>query len=250
MEEKCAAARRRDPSLGRLVGCGQRLPGSDQVRKRIYGKSMLFRTAYMLHRSSAAKMRMHKIESEGDVGPRWEGATPPTLLIVDGDQRLSEYLFRFIETLGYAIDVAHTYDTALEKAQARPPDHALLEARIPGGNGLSLIRPFRDLNPSMRIVLCTAYPSIANTVEAIKLGADDYLPKPVTPVQILSAFEREKLGAEHEPPGQILSLARARWEYINMVLANCDGNVAAAARHLGIHRQSLQRMLKKLPPNS
>ncbi len=48
----------------------------------------------------------------------------------------------------------------------------------------------------------------------------------------------------------MLSLARARWEYINLVLSNCDGNVAAAARHLGIHRQSLQRMLKKLPPST
>ena len=173
----------------------------------------------------------------------------PTVLIVEDDPRVSEYLFRFIATLGYAIDVADTYDMALEKAEARPPDRAVLDARIPGGSGLSLIRPFRSLNPRMRIVLCTAYPSIASTVEAMKLGADDYLAKPATPEQILAAFARAKTDDGPESEGKMLSLARARWEYINMVLSNCDGNVAAAARHLGIHRQSLQRMLKKLPPN-
>jgi two-component system response regulator RegA len=183
------------------------------------------------------------------------GDTRPRLLIIEDDRRVSEYLFRFIATLGYSIDVAETYDSALEKAQARPPDHVLLDVRIPGGSGLSLIRPLRDTNPRMRIVLCTAYPSIATSVAAIKLGADDYLPKPVTPEQLLAAFQQgppdESVSTEQTPSeGKILSLARARWEYINMVLANCDGNVAAAARHLGIHRQSLQRMLKKLPPSS
>jgi two-component system response regulator RegA len=177
----------------------------------------------------------------------------PKLLIIEDDRRVSEYLFRFIATMGYAIDVAEGYDSALEKAQKRPPDDVLLDVRIPGGSGLSLIRPFRDINPKMRIVLCTAYPSIATSVAAIKLGADDYLPKPVTPEQLASVFQQgapapEENADQTPSEGKILSLARARWEYINMVLANCDGNVAAAARHLGIHRQSLQRMLKKLPP--
>jgi two-component system response regulator RegA len=192
--------------------------------------------------------------SAGGGGFRPPDDTRPKLLIIEDDRRVSEYLFRFIATLGYSIDLAESYDSALEKAQARPPDHVLLDVRIPGGSGLSLIRPLRDTNPRMRIVLCTAYPSIATSVAAIKLGADDYLPKPVTPEQLLAAFQQgppEEPGADSTPSeGKILSLARARWEYINMVLANCDGNVAAAARHLGIHRQSLQRMLKKLPPSS
>jgi two-component system response regulator RegA len=188
----------------------------------------------------------------GTTNRHGEGGTRPKLLIIEDDPRVSEYLFRFIATLGYEIQIADDYDAALEKAQARPPDHVLLDVRIPGGSGLSLIRPLRDINPKMRIVLCTAYPSIATSVAAIKLGADDYLAKPVTPEQILAAFAREEPEEAELTPseGKILSLARARWEYINMVLANCDGNVAAAARHLGIHRQSLQRMLKKLPPST
>jgi two-component system, response regulator RegA len=193
-------------------------------------------------------------EVKDDATSRLGGGRRPKLLIIEDDARVSEYLFRFIATLGYEIQIAGDYDTALERAHTRPPDHVLLDVRIPGGNGLSLIRPLRDENPKMRIVLCTAYPSIATSVAAIKLGADDYLAKPVTPEQLVAAFGGQE---PEEPPreltpseGRILSLARARWEYINMVLSNCDGNVAAAARHLGIHRQSLQRMLKKLPPST
>ena len=192
-------------------------------------------------------------EASNGTTNRSGGGTRPKLLIIEDDARVSEYLFRFIATLGYDIQIADDYDGALEKAQARPPDHVLLDVRIPGGSGLSLIRPLRDQNPRMRIVLCTAYPSIATSVAAIKLGADDYLAKPVMPEQILAAFKREEPeeGTDLTPSeGKMLSLARARWEYINLVLSNCDGNVAAAARHLGIHRQSLQRMLKKLPPST
>jgi two-component system response regulator RegA len=196
---------------------------------------------------------MHEGSNGTATTNRSGGGTRPKLLIIEDDPRVSEYMFRFIATLGYEIQIADDYDAALEKAQARPPDHVLLDVRIPGGSGLSLIRPLRDQNPNVRIVLCTAYPSIATSVAAIKLGADDYLAKPVTPEQLLAAFKREE--PEEQPgltpsEGKMLSLARARWEYINLVLANCEGNVAAAARHLGIHRQSLQRMLKKLPPST
>jgi two-component system response regulator RegA len=181
-----------------------------------------------------------------------------SLLIVEDDRRLAEYLFRIIAPLGFRIDVAESFEQAVNKARLRPPDHALVDARIPGGSGVNLIKPLRDFNPNMRIVLCTGYPSIASTVQAMRLGAVDYLVKPVSVEQVLAAFGGEMPPAEETngdaasearaSEAKMLSLARARWEYIHMVLANCEGNVAAAARHLGIHRQSLQRMLKKCPP--
>ncbi len=183
------------------------------------------------------------------------GDTRPTLLIVEDDRRVGEYLFRMISTLGYRIDIAESFESALSKAHKNPPDNAIVDERIPGGHGTSLIRPFRDLNTNMRIFLCTAYPSIAHTVEAMRLGATDYLSKPITPEQLSAAFAPNAAPSASEDEltpttkeRRMFSLARARWEYINMVLNNCDGNVASAARHLGIHRQSLQRMLKKVPP--
>ena len=195
--------------------------------------------------------------------PSSAAASAPVWLIVQDDASESERLVRFIATADGttrgpdAIDVATSYEAALLKAQVRPPDHVIIDARIRGGSGLTLIRPLRALNPHMRIVFCTAYPSIANSVQAMRLGADDYLTKPVTNEQILAAFgdRSDREGSRPDvsrasEKGKLLSLARARWEYINMVLTHCDGNVAASARHLGIHRQSLQRMLKRPPPTS
>jgi two-component system, response regulator RegA len=173
----------------------------------------------------------------------------PTVLIVDDDQHLRGYLQRCLAALDYDVRGVGTFEEAVQAAAQQPPDHALLDVRLPGGNGLQLIQPFRNLNPKMRIVLFTAYPSIASTVEAVRLGADDYLPKPASPEQIRTAFARkDRPGHDPIAEAQTPTLARARWEYINFVLRDCDWNIAAAARRLGIHRQSLQRMLKKHPP--
>jgi two-component system response regulator RegA len=176
----------------------------------------------------------------------------PHLLLVEEDERLTQYLFGLLTGLGYVVNVARTFQEALETARARPPAQALVDARPPGGSGIALVRALKEMHPTTRVVFCTAYPSIANTVEVMRLGADDYLSKPITPEQLATTFGRASSndGGSHPPPseGRILSLARARWEYINRVLAECNGNVAAAARRLGIHRQSLQRMLRKHPP--
>ena len=81
-------------------------------------------------------------------------------------------------------------------------------------------------------------------------GAANFLPKPADADDILAAFERGEAsvfeGAETEP--ETPSLARAEWEHIHRVLADCGGNVSEAARRLGIHRRSLQRKLRKQAP--
>ena len=182
------------------------------------------------------------VEAPGD-------GTRPKVLIVEDDRALREVLSLFIAPLGYAIEVADDFDSALVTARAWRPDHVVLDLRIPGGGGLALIRPLREINPGVRVVLWTAYPSIASSVEAIKLGADEYLAKPATPEQVLAAFTPSE-PAKRPSEGSIRSLQRARSDYIQMVLSSCGGSVAEAARQLGIHRQSLQRMLKKVPPET
>jgi two-component system, response regulator RegA len=178
------------------------------------------------------------------------------LLIVEDDEYMRGYLQRSLEEMKFDVDAVSNYEDAILVASSYVPDHALLDIRIPGGNGLQLIQPLRALNRKMRIVLFTAYPSIASTVDAIRQGADDYLPKPATLAQIQDVFTREPsartssdpTATGDEAPPQMHSLARVRWEYINFVLRECDWNIAETARRLGIHRQSLQRMLKKHPP--
>jgi two-component system response regulator RegA len=125
-----------------------------------------------------------------------------------------------------------------------------VDLRMPGPSGLELIRDLKALDPETRIVVLTGYGSIATTIDALKLGAVYYLPKPADADDILAAFER---GAA--PPlgtGQTdfnaPSLERVKWEHINLVLADCGGNVSEAARRLGLHRRTLQRILHKYPP--
>ncbi len=120
---------------------------------------------------------------------------------------------------------------------------------MPGRSGLELVRDLRNTDPFTRILVLTGYGSIATAVEAIRLGAQDYLPKPADADDILAALSRGFDDHKAMPHDfQAPSLARAEWEHIHRVLSDCTGNVSEAARRLGIHRRSLQRKLQRYPP--
>jgi two-component system, response regulator RegA len=87
-------------------------------------------------------------------------------------------------------------------------------------------------------------------LEAVRLGARDYLTKPADPDRILSALRGEVAFAASpaEAPPEIPSLDRVEWEHIQRVLTEAGGNISQAARLLGIDRRSLQRKLAKHPP--
>jgi two-component system response regulator RegA len=112
-----------------------------------------------------------------------------------------------------------------------------------------VVRELKALDAMTNVVVLTGYGSIATALEAVRLGATHYLTKPADVDDLLAAFERatkpptESVAIEHNVP----SLARAEWEHINRVLADCGGNISQAARLLGLHRRSLQRKLSKYP---
>lgn len=174
---------------------------------------------------------------------------PRDLLVVDDDRVLRERLAQAFRDRGIDVRTAADFDEAMQRVGERIPSAAVVDLRMPGRSGLELVRELRELAPEMRIVVLTGYGSIATAVEAIRSGAVHFLPKPADADDVLQAFsqgERPSEGAEPAAP----SLARAEWEHINRVLADCDGNVSEAARRLGLHRRSLQRKLSKLPPKS
>jgi two-component system response regulator RegA len=121
---------------------------------------------------------------------------------------------------------------------------------MPGRSGLELLQALLAIDPATKIVVLTGYGSIATAIDAVRLGATHYLPKPADADDIVAAFARgESPPLEPpEPDYQAPSLARAEWEHINRVLSDCGGNISEAARRLGIHRRSLQRKLQKYPP--
>jgi two-component system response regulator RegA len=107
------------------------------------------------------------------------------------------------------------------------------------------------MNPEVRVLILSGFGSISTAIDAIKLGAVNFLPKPADVDDILNAFKRG--GAEVEMPETdeeipVPTLAQAEWEHIHRVLADCSNNISEAARRLGIHRRSLQRKLRKRAP--
>jgi two-component system, response regulator RegA len=171
----------------------------------------------------------------------------PSILLVDDDVTLRERLARALRDRGFDARTAGSADEAMELVRADSPELAVLDLRMPGRSGLELLREMREHDPSTRIFVLTGYGSIATAVEATKLGALGYLPKPVDADELLAAFARHG-GAAVPERFETPSLARAEWEHIQRVLVDCSGNISEAARRLGIHRRSLQRKLQKYPP--
>lgn len=95
--------------------------------------------------------------------------------------------------------------------------------------------------------MLTGYASIATAVEAVKLGAIQYITKPANADEILAAFAQEKADSDVTPSDKPLSVKRVEWEHMQKILLDCDGNISEAARRLNMHRRTLQRKLAKRP---
>lgn len=168
-----------------------------------------------------------------------------TILVVDDDERFRERLVRAFRERGLIATGAANVDEAISLASAESPELAVVDLRMPGRSGLDLVRELKAIDETTQVLVLTGYGSIATAVEAMRLGACNYLTKPADADEILAAFVRKP--GEAAPAPSVPSLARAEWEHINRVLADCGGNVSQAARLLGIHRRSLQRKLARYP---
>ncbi|MCP3059019.1 response regulator transcription factor [Myxococcus sp. K38C18041901] len=174
----------------------------------------------------------------------------PSLLLVDDDATLRERLARAFRERGWEVTTAGDYDEALVAAKRESPEYAVVDLRMPGRSGLEVVKDLLAVDASTKAIVLTGYGSIATTVDAIRLGAVNYLPKPADVDDILAAFARASGEPSLAAPEtfEAPSLARAEWEHIHRVLADCAGNISEASRKLGIHRRSLQRKLQKYPP--
>jgi two-component system response regulator RegA len=174
-----------------------------------------------------------------------------TVLVVDDDERFAATLAQALARRGFAPHVAHDASGALRVAAVVGPDAAIVDLKLGADDGLALVEPLRRKHPQMRIIVLTGYASIATAVKAIKLGADDYLAKPVTAGAVAAVLERDApqraSGAGQTPALEPMSPRRLEWEHIQRVLAEHDGNISATARTLRMHRRTLQRKLLKRP---
>lgn len=170
------------------------------------------------------------------------------LLLVDDDAVFRERLAVSFQRRGYTVATAASTAEGWETANTNPPDAAIIDLRMPGDPGLVLVQKLRAAFPKLRIVVLTGYGSIVTAVEAMRLGADDYVTKPADADQ-LEAVLHDSTKKSALPPVEPPSLERVEWEHLQRVLHDNGGNISKTARQLGIDRRSLQRKLQKYPPS-
>jgi len=166
------------------------------------------------------------------------------ILLVDDDKVFRERLARSLSRRGYQVATAADAIQARSVAADFRPDFAVVDLKMPGESGLIVTRDLKALQPELRLIILTGYGSIATALEAVRMGASDYLTKPADTDEIVQALEGQRPVAEVSVP----SLDRVEWEHLQRVLSDCGHNISQAARLLGIDRRSLQRKLAKYPP--
>jgi two-component system response regulator RegA len=167
------------------------------------------------------------------------------LLIVEDDATFARTLKRSFERRGYEVASCAGLDEVATLLIAARPAFAVVDLKLAGQSGLDCVKVLHAHDPTMRIVVLTGFASIATAVEAIKLGACHYLPKPANADDIEKAFGRVEGDVSVPLDGRPTSLKNLEWERIHETLVEADFNISETARRLGMHRRTLARKLEK-----
>lgn len=119
------------------------------------------------------------------------------ILVVDDEERICEAVRRALERSGYRVDISLDAAQALEAIQHEATDMVICDIKMPQMDGMTLLERVKERDPNIPVLMITGYASIESAVEAIRMGAQEYIPKPFTPDQIRflveRAFERSRL---------------------------------------------------------
>lgn len=170
-----------------------------------------------------------------------------TLLIVEDDKSFLLRLARAMEGRGFTVATAESVAEGMRQLDKAPPAYAVVDMRLGDGSGLDVISALKKRRPDARGIILTGYGNIATAVTAVKLGAVDYLAKPVDADDVVAALLALD-GKTAAPPENPMSADRVRWEHIQRIYELCGRNVSETARRLNMHRRTLQRILAKRAP--
>jgi two-component system response regulator RegA len=171
-----------------------------------------------------------------------------TILLADDDEVYRQRLARALIARGHEVIIARDGAEAIELSNKPDLQSVILDLKMPYHDGIEVLRAIIQSRPQLRILIHTGYGSIASAMEAVRLGAVDYLIKPTDVDALLNALCDDSERGERDATVSAPSLERVEWEHIQRVMSDCDGNISEAARVLGLHRRSLQRKLQKYPP--
>ncbi|CAH1660736.1 response regulator transcription factor [Chelatococcus asaccharovorans] len=169
----------------------------------------------------------------------------PSLMIIEDDATFARALRRSFERRNYDVHLCDGLEGMRSILAGGSPGYAVVDLKLPGGSGLECVRELHRHDPAMKIVILTGFASIITAVEAIKLGACHYLPKPSNTNDIIAAFE--KIDGDTSVPLTMrpTSIKNLEWERIHETLVDAEFNISETARRLGMHRRTLARKLYK-----
>ena len=167
-----------------------------------------------------------------------------SLLIVEDDFSFLQRLAKALEQRGFSVTTAESVSDGLLQVEKSAPAYAVVDMRLGDGNGLDVISALKRRRPDARGIILTGYGNIATAVRAVKLGAIDYLTKPVNADDIVSALQTP-FGCKAKTPEHPMSPASVRLQHIQEVHEASGRNVSETARRLNMHRRTLQRILTR-----
>jgi two-component system, response regulator RegA len=182
------------------------------------------------------------------------------LIIIEDDQLFRERLAKAFKSRNFAVQTCSSIKDLNICLENQKYDFAIIDLKLGSEinnceSGLVALKLVLNSNQYCKAVILTGYGTIASAVEAVKMGAVQYLTKPAEIEEILCAFapNPQDFSSQAKPSAKsstsVSSLAQTEWEHIQNVLKLCSGNISKAAKELGLHRRSLQRKLAKTPTN-
>lgn len=167
-----------------------------------------------------------------------------SLLLIDAEDAVSGSTTAGLRQLGFVVTCVETAEEALSYLRGSSPDFVVLDIKLPDANGLSLLPDIRDFARKAHIVIWTRNGSLETAVAAAKAGVRDYLVKTHDINDLVLGLLPERLNATwaDEAP---LSPNEVRWQHIHAVFEACNGNMSETARQVGMHRRTLQRIMKR-----
>ena len=112
------------------------------------------------------------------------------ILVVDDDTAVCKSVASVLENEGYTVDMVFSGEEAVERAQQKKYALAIVDMMLPGISGIEVLQEIKKSNPNITVIMITGYPSIKTAVQAIKLSAFDYIPKPFTPNELRGLVAR------------------------------------------------------------
>lgn len=135
------------------------------------------------------------------------------VLLAEDEKKVASHIRNALRQHGYAVDVVHRGDDALELAQASSYDAIVLDVMMPGRDGLSVLRTLRERRVITPVMLLTARGEVSERVEGLRLGADDYVAKPFAMEELVARVE----ALTRRASGQGLTLLRVGDLTMNLV---------------------------------